>query len=93
MCVLSARSLNDYLRVGWHVLIGHRRRSPNIRYESASRSVMVDADRPLPVQGDGEILGETPVRVQVIPDAGAVVVPPPSVSQERPSTEGALVGV
>ena len=92
LCVLSARSLNDYLRVGWQVLIGHRRRSPNIHYESAERSIMVDADRPLPVQGDGEILGETPVRVQVIPDAVAIVVPPPNLLQERPSTKEVLVG-
>jgi diacylglycerol kinase family enzyme len=91
VCVLSARSLSDYLRVGWQVLIGHRRRSPNIRYYSAERSVVVDADRPLPIQGDGEILGETPVRVQVIPDAVAVVVPPLSLPQEQLPSESQLV--
>jgi YegS/Rv2252/BmrU family lipid kinase len=93
VCVLSARSLSDYLRVAWQVLIGHRRRSPNIRYYSAMRSVVVDADRPLPIQGDGEILGETPVRVQVISDAVVLVVPPLNPSQEQPATEGQLVGV
>jgi diacylglycerol kinase (ATP) len=93
VCVLSARSLSDYLRVGWQVLIGHRRRSPNIRYYSAERSVVVDADRPLPVQGDGEILGETPVRVEVVPDAVAVVVPPTRLSRTQPASESQLVGV
>ena len=92
-CVLSARSLGDYLRVAWQVLIGHRRRSPNIRYYSAERSIVVDADRPLPVQGDGEILGETPVRVQVVPDAVGVIVPSPSAPHKRPTVEGQLVGV
>jgi YegS/Rv2252/BmrU family lipid kinase len=91
VCVVSAHALTDYLRVGWQVLIGHRQRSQNIRYYSAERSVIIDADRPLPVQADGEILGETPVQVQVVPDAVAVVVPP-SAPQEQPSTEGQLVG-
>jgi YegS/Rv2252/BmrU family lipid kinase len=91
VCVVSARSLGDYLRVIWQVLIGHRRRTPNIRYYSAERSIIVDADRPLPIQGDGEILGETPVRVQVVPDAVAVVVPPLSLSQEQVSNERQLV--
>jgi len=83
VCVLSARSLSDYLRVAWQVLIGHRRPSPNIRYYSAERSIMVDADRPLPIQGDGEILGETPIQIQVVPDAVSVIVPLPADAQEE----------
>jgi YegS/Rv2252/BmrU family lipid kinase len=93
VCVVSARALSDYLRIGWQVLIGHRRRGQNIRYYSAERSIVVDADRPLPVQADGEILGETPVQVRVVPDAVAVVVAPPSLPQERRSIASALVGV
>ncbi len=93
VCVLSARALSDYLRVGWQVLIGHRRRGQHIRYYSAERSVVIDADRPLPVQADGEILGETPVQVRVVPDAVAVVVPQPSAPQERRSIASALVNV
>jgi diacylglycerol kinase (ATP) len=92
VCVVSARSLLDYLRVVWQVLIGHRRRSPNIRYVTAERSIVVDADRPLPIQGDGEIIGETPVQVRVVPEAVEVVVPAASASQERQMTESYLVG-
>jgi YegS/Rv2252/BmrU family lipid kinase len=92
VCVVSARSLSDYLRVGWQVLIGHRRRGPNISYYSAERSIVVDADRPLPVQADGEILGETPVQVQVIPDAVVVVVPPQITQEERQLAGATLVG-
>lgn len=92
VCVVSARTLSDYLRVGWQVLIGHRRRGQNILYYSAERSVVIDADRPLPVQADGEILGETPVHVRAVPNAVMVVVPT-GTSQERRSAEGALVGV
>jgi YegS/Rv2252/BmrU family lipid kinase len=87
VCVLSARSLRDYLRIGWQVLMGHRRRSPNIRYLAAQRSIVIDCDRPLPIQGDGEIIGETPVQVQVIPDAVRVVVPPRHAAQERQALE------
>ena len=30
---------------------------------------------PLPVQGDGEVIGQTPVRIEVLPSAVPVIVP------------------
>jgi diacylglycerol kinase (ATP) len=91
VCIVSARSFVDYLRVGWQILTGHRRRSPNIRYLSAERSIVVDSDQPLPVQGDGELIGETPVQVQAILDAVQVVVPTTDVVQTRSPSEALLV--
>jgi diacylglycerol kinase family enzyme len=75
VCIVRARSLAHYLGLLWHVLRGSHKRSPHVRYEVASRSVIIDAKRPLPVQADGEILGMTPVRIEVVPLALKVVVP------------------
>ncbi len=75
VCIVRARTLLDYLGLLRHVALGSHKRSPNVRYEVANRSVLIDAKHPLPVQADGEVLGETPVRVDVIPAALRVVVP------------------
>ncbi|MFL5807401.1 MAG: diacylglycerol/lipid kinase family protein [Roseiflexaceae bacterium] len=93
VCVISARTLWDYLRVGWHMLLSQHDRDPNIRYLSATRSIAVDADRPLPVQADGEIIGQTPVQVRVVPDAVRVVVPRASVEPTQQPAEMEPVGV
>jgi diacylglycerol kinase (ATP) len=77
ICVVRARSLVDYLGLFWHVLRGSHRQSPNVRYQTASRSVTIEARRALPVQADGEILGNTPVVIEVVPLALKVVVPVP----------------
>jgi YegS/Rv2252/BmrU family lipid kinase len=93
VCIVSARSLRDYLSIGWHMLLGQHRRDPNIRYMSAERSIVVDADRALPVQADGEIIGQTPVQVQVDPSAVQVIVPEASVVLSPLPIEADLVGV
>jgi diacylglycerol kinase (ATP) len=75
VCIAQARSLLDYAGLFWHVVKGSQKQSPNVRYEVASRSVIIEAKHPLPVQADGEILGPTPVAVEVVPRALKVVVP------------------
>jgi YegS/Rv2252/BmrU family lipid kinase len=93
VCVISARTLWDYLRVGWHMLLGQHHRDPNIRYLSATRSIVVNADRPLPVQADGEIIGQTPVQVRIVPDAVRVIVPRTNVEPTQQPAETEPIGV
>jgi YegS/Rv2252/BmrU family lipid kinase len=75
VCIIRARTLFDYVAVSWHVLRGHPRPHPNIRYYRAERSVAVSTDHPLPAQADGEIIGQTPLEVRVVARALRVVVP------------------
>lgn len=75
VCILSARVITDYLGVVWHSLIGQQRRDRRLRYLSATRSIMLTTDRPIPVQADGEIIGETPLQVHVVPSAVRVIIP------------------
>ena len=55
---------------------GRHRQDRNIQLLTARRAVAIHTDRPLPVQGDGEVIGETPLEVQVVPRAVRVIVPP-----------------
>lgn len=78
VCVLRARSVVDYLRLGVNVLRGQPRRDPSTRYFKAKQRIKIELVRsssPLPVQGDGEIIGETPVTVDLQAGAIRVVVP------------------
>jgi YegS/Rv2252/BmrU family lipid kinase len=75
VCIVSARTALDYLGLIWHTLLGQQRRDRNVRYLTAERSIAISADQPLPIQADGEIIGETPIRIEVVPDALKVIVP------------------
>jgi diacylglycerol kinase (ATP) len=89
VCIVSARTALDYLGLAWHTLLGQQRRDRHLRYLSAQQGIIVSADHALPVQGDGEIIGETPVHIQVVPDALRVIVPDlrPGQLQEDMDTE------
>jgi YegS/Rv2252/BmrU family lipid kinase len=50
------------------------RRGPRVRYERA-RNIRVEADAPLPVQVDGELIGKLPMSFSIAPLALTVVVP------------------
>jgi YegS/Rv2252/BmrU family lipid kinase len=75
LCVVRAATLWHYLRITWNVVRRSHRDDPKLRYYPVARSVTIASRRPLPVQGDGEVLGETPVEVAVVAGAIRVVVP------------------
>lgn len=58
--VVDVFKMTPKLRVGEHLS------SPDVR-EYQSATVTVDADRPLVVEADGEVLGTTPARFDVLP--------------------------
>lgn len=43
-----------------------------------ARQITIEVDPPQPVQVDGEMVGETPIRAEVLPGALKVIVPKPS---------------
>jgi YegS/Rv2252/BmrU family lipid kinase len=92
VCVVSARTALDYAGLIWHTLLSQQRRDRNVRYYSARQSIGISADRPMPIQADGEIIGETPVQVQVIPHAIQVIVPAPRAEQPQNTVEPVFAG-
>jgi len=78
VCIVSARTALDYLGLIWHTVLGQQRRDRNVRYVTAERSIVISADQPLPIQADGEIIGDTPIQIKVVPNALKVIVPAPT---------------
>jgi diacylglycerol kinase family enzyme len=75
VCIVSARTGWDYLKIAWYFVRHQHRHSRGLHYIHAKRFVSVEADHSLPVQADGEIIRQTPVRVQIIPHAVCMIVP------------------
>lgn len=73
--VLHPRAVLDYFRIAWHLLLGQRQNDPGTRCFTAKRHIAIRVNRPLAVQGDGEVIGQTPVEVQVVSGAVQVVTP------------------
>lgn len=76
ICIIRARTFFDYLKVIYYAMQGRQLPNPHITYLTARQIVTIWANRPLPVQGDGEIIGETSITVKVVPEALHLIVPP-----------------
>ena len=75
ICVIRARNLLDFASLGWHVFRDKHRQARNVSYRTIRNEVKIESKKPLPVQADGEIVGETPVTVRVASGAIHVFVP------------------
>jgi YegS/Rv2252/BmrU family lipid kinase len=74
-CIIKARTALDYLRLGYNLVLKQESRDPSIRYLPVKQEITIDVNHPLPVEGDGEIIGKTPVQIQVVPKAVRIIVP------------------
>jgi diacylglycerol kinase family enzyme len=74
VCVVQAATLGGYLKLLGSALGGDAARLPEMNCFPGDREVRIDAERPLPVQGDGESVGETPVSVGIDPGSLRVLV-------------------
>ncbi len=75
VCLVLVPTVTESIRSGLRVMRHRRKPLPNVRWLRARRSVKIEANRRLPVQGDGDLIDETPVEVTVLPRAVSVVVP------------------
>ena len=75
VCLVLMPTAAESVRSGLRVMRHRRKPLPNVRWLRARRSVKIEANRLLPVQGDGDLIGETPVEVTVLPQAVTVIVP------------------
>jgi len=74
LCLLDARGPLDHARLLLRFLLARHRRDRSTRYFRVRDEVVIGSDRPVLVQGDGEILGKTPVTLRVRPHAVSVLV-------------------
>jgi YegS/Rv2252/BmrU family lipid kinase len=73
--VVRADTVPRLLRVVLNVILRRPERDPDLDFMTAARSVEIEANRPLPIQGDGEFVGWVPVRMEVVPNAVRVIAP------------------
>lgn len=75
LLIFRARTILDLPSVFWQAFIKHRERGPKYRQISAAQSISIRTIPPIPVQADGELIGETPIEVRVLPRSVRVIVP------------------
>jgi diacylglycerol kinase family enzyme len=75
-CLFTPRGFGDAARAMWRLVRKDFRDDPALRYRAGvAFTVRVAPARR--VQADGELLGATPIRVRVLPDAATLLVPAP----------------
>lgn len=77
LCVYDAHTLGDTLRIAWRVITGRHRRDSSTRFFRVRERIRIASARPVLVQGDGELIGHTPVDLTVRPGSLRVFVPRP----------------
>ena len=74
VCYARLRSLFDYLRIALKLIAApDEKRELNCR--DARQEVRIHSNQPVPVQGDGEQVGTTPVTITLIPRSLHIIVP------------------
>lgn len=73
--LLRIKTLGDYIRLAWKALLAPGTRSPAFQHFQAREMVSIAPEPPLPVQGDGDYIGQTPIEMRVLPGAVQVAVP------------------
>jgi YegS/Rv2252/BmrU family lipid kinase len=78
LCIIRARSAIDCLVLAWKMLWKSQRQDPRLRCFRIRQSARIDVQGTMPIQADGDIAGETPMRISVLPHAVQVIVPVPT---------------
>jgi diacylglycerol kinase (ATP) len=76
VCRIYANTLTDYLKLGLSMLRSDGEQNWNMLCVEAFDEVEIHSRSRLPVQGDGEVIGQLPVTVKLRPKAIHVVTPP-----------------
>lgn len=76
VCRLQANNLLDVLDLTMKMLRGTQRGDPKLLCFEARDKVMIRARKKLPVQADGDLIGQLPVLIKVRPKALHIVTPP-----------------
>jgi len=75
ICYARLKSLFDYVLIGLKLLASPSEEKKELNCSDALREVRVHSNQPVPVQGDGEQVGTTPVTITLVPRALTLIVP------------------
>ena len=73
--VIRSRTIIDFLRVIINVVLNRMQEDPDINRFFIRESIRIDANKPLIVQADGEIIDQTPIDANLVHKAVKIIVP------------------
>lgn len=74
VCVVAARNVAEIQQFIFDILTRRGRLNPRFSCFKAQHEITIETGRPLPVQADGEVIGLTPIHVEILPGAVEVIV-------------------
>ncbi len=74
LCYVQVDSFLSLFSLLMNTLLNRRERLRKITCRSAKSFIEIQSRRPIPVQGDGEDIGHTPVRIEVVSNSLPVIV-------------------
>ena len=74
LLMLQKTSIGEIFNASLDVFI-RRRRKRGVLYAGQCERITIRCDEPLPVQADGDIIGQSPVTVTIIPKSTTFIVP------------------
>jgi YegS/Rv2252/BmrU family lipid kinase len=75
VCYARMKSLFDYVRIALKIVAAPTGEKKELNCMDARKEIRIHANQPVPVQGDGEQVGTTPVTITLVPRALQIVVP------------------
>jgi diacylglycerol kinase family enzyme len=77
--VITAGNLGEYLRLVWDLIRPGGYNAAMLHHWEGRQHLRIETHRsPQLVQADGEVIGHTPVEIQIVPNALHVVMPTPA---------------
>jgi diacylglycerol kinase (ATP) len=76
ICHARMKTMLDYVRIAFKIVTTPSDENPDLDCLEALREITIRASRPIPVQGDGEQIGYTPVTIKLIPHSLHLILPP-----------------
>jgi diacylglycerol kinase (ATP) len=74
VCVVAARNLAEIQLFIFDVITRRGRLNPRFSRFKARHEITIETGQPLPVQADGEVIGMTPVSMEIVPGAVQIIV-------------------
>lgn len=84
--LVTAKTFRDYLHLVWDLIRRPGQRTAKLFHMTVKESILIETKgRSQLVQADGEVIGRTPVTVELVPKAFRVIMPMPSSDQSAES--------
>lgn len=92
VCVIRAVGLAELVRTAWRALWKRPADRRNVLYIPIEDRAAIRTKDPMRVQADGELIGTTPLEVQLVAHAVRVIVPPATAAALEADARGAAGG-